>query len=375
MSHSELIYRIALTMLQDIGAITAKKLIAYTGSAEAVFSEKRSNLLKIPGIGNHLAGVISSRQNMAEAEKEVVFIQKNKLDVLYFLDDNYPERLKNCLDGPVLLYMKGINCLSSAKILSVVGTRQASERGKLICRELIQNLGARYKDLVIVSGLAYGIDIAAHKAALEYDLKTVAVLGHGLRTLYPSAHRTYAGRIISHGALLTDFCSETKPERNNFIRRNRIIAGLSDGTLIVESGCRGGALITADIAFSYNREVLAVPGRPSDTYSKGCNNMIKKNRAALVECSDDIEYAMNWESNDPENHALQIQLQAFSDDERKIVEALYNNPRLIPETISTRTNIPIHRVLSLLIEMELRDWLTPQPGNTYLLKVKPLLEP
>jgi len=371
MSYPDLYYRIALTMLQDIGAITAKKLVAYTGSAEAVFSEKSANLLKIPGIGRRLAGRIESVKILKEAEKEFEFIRKNNIKALYFLDDEYPERLKHCIDGPVLLYTKGLDCLSEAKILSIVGTRRASEHGKATCNEIIGDLAKRFNRLVVVSGLAYGIDITAHRAALDNNLQTIAVLGHGLKTMYPSTHLDTAKKIICQGALVTDFNSEIKPERNNFIRRNRIIAGLSDATIVIESGNRGGALITADIASSYNREVMAVPGRTTDEYSRGCNSMIKKSIASLVENSQDIEYIMNWEPEDAEQKDIQQFIPSFSEEEGKIVETLYNNPDLQPEALSNRTNIPVHRVLSLLIEMELRGWLTPLPGNIYLLKVKP----
>ena len=371
MSYPDMFYRIALTMLQDIGAITAKKLVAYTGSAKAVFTEKRSNLLKIPGIGNHLATRIVSGNIMKDAEMEMEYIQKKKISALYFLDENYPERLKHCIDGPVMLYLRGENCLSESKILSIVGTRQASEQGKAICRDIIQELGSRYKNLVIVSGLAYGIDITAHQSALANNIKTAAVLGHGLKTIYPYVHAESAKRISEKGALVTDFSSGVKPERNNFIRRNRIIAGLSEATLVIESGKKGGALITADIAMSYDREVMTVPGRPSDQFSSGCNDMIKRNMASLVENSNDIEYILGWESKDKGVLQAQLPMVTFSDEERRIIEAIHHNSELVPETIGSITNIPIQRVLSLLIEMELRGWLTPLPGNVFRLKVRP----
>jgi len=372
MPDPEMLYRIALTLLQDVGSITGKKLVAYAGSARAVFHEKYANLVRIPGIGSYLARRISTSKVLSEAEKELEYIERHGIVPLYFLDEGYPERLKHCIDGPLILYLKGDNCLSGNKMLSIVGTRDASENGRSICREIIGDLAIKYPDLIIVSGLAYGIDIAAHNGALQNRLKTIAVLGHGLSTIYPSAHRKTAIKIVDQGGLVTDFSSGTGPERNNFIRRNRIIAGLSEATLVIESGLKGGALITADIASSYNREVFAVPGRPSDERSRGCNMMIKKNLATLVENSEDIEYELDWIPDQGKTTEQLLELPSFTEEERMIVESLQKNPELLPETISSRTGLPIHRVISLLVEMELRGWLIPLPGNIYRLKIKPL---
>ena len=369
MSSSDLLYRIALTMVPDIGAITAKKLLAETGSARAVFEEKYHNLMHIPGIGSYLAKRIVSSHVMHEAEKELDFIASKKILPLYFLDENYPDRLKQCLDGPILLYLKGEKILARSKILSVVGTRRSSPQGKEICMNIISSLADRHPDLVIISGLAYGIDITAHRSALSKNLKTYAVLGHGLSHMYPFEHREYAKQMIRNGGLLTDFHSRVKPERNNFIRRNRIIAGLSEATLVVESGLKGGALITAGMAHSYHREVMAIPGRPSDRSSAGCNDLIKRNVASLVESAKDVEYVMNWEQAGPPFRQTRIRMISFSREEQKILEAIKSNPTLQPETISKATSLPIHSVISHLIEMELHGWITPMPGNMYHLHI------
>jgi DNA processing protein len=370
MSDEELLYCVALTMLQDVGSITAKKLIAYTGSCRAVFRESSSTLMKIPGIGSFLTRRIRSSDILRSAEKEMEYIRKYGIVPLYFLNEDYPERLRNCIDGPVILYLQGDNCLSAGKILSVVGTRKATEYGRNSCKTLIEKLSDKYNELIIVSGLAYGIDITAHRTALQQGLKTVAVLGHGFKTVYPSDHRATAINIRSQGCLVTDFNSSMGPERNNFIRRNRIIAGLSDATLVVESDTKGGALITADIASSYDREVLAVPGRSVDQYSRGCNKLIKKNIAALVEEADDIEFALRWEADQKGKENETAQVITFTEEERKVLTSIHEEPDLIPEIISKKTNIPIHRILSLLIEMELRGWLLSMPGNRYSLKVR-----
>lgn len=367
MPYSDLQLRIALTMIPDIGAITAKKLISHLGSVNAIFSESRENLMRIRGIGPRLSAAITSSRLMEAAEKEEAFIAKHHIKVSYYEDPDYPRRLKQCADGPILLYSHGKNCLNAAKILSVVGTRRATFYGKETCRELIGGLASVFGDLVIVSGLAFGIDVAAHRAALENGLPTVAVLGHGLSTIYPHGHRETAKKISRQGALVTDFHSGTGPERNNFLRRNRIIAGLSDATLIIESGEKGGALITADLAGSYNRDVMAVPGRIGDKKSKGCNNLIKNHAAALVTSPPDIAYLLNWNEEKPHRRRSIIPEESLTPLEKKIIGLIRQAPEITPEIISRQTGAPIHTLLSMLVEMELKDWVTVLPGNRYRL--------
>lgn len=370
MNNEDLLYSLALTMLPDIGPITARKLIAWLGSPEAVFKEKPATLQLIPGIGRHLAGQVQSDSIMRKTEGEIRCMEKEGISALYFMDAAYPWKLKNCEDGPVLLFYRGKKDFNRTKYLSVVGTREASSYGRESCRSIIAYLSARFPDLVIVSGLAYGIDITAHRAALDYGLDTIAVLAHGLNTVYPYAHREAAMKIRQQGALVSDFHSTIKPERNNFLRRNRIIAGLSDATFVVESGKKGGSLITAEMASSYSREVLALPGRTEDKYSAGCNNLIKRNVAALVESGEDIEYLLNWEIVEPVKE-VQVQLNfALSTDERHILEIIRDHQPAGSEIISIKTGITLHSVISMLLQMELRSWITVQPGNTYKLTVK-----
>jgi len=250
-------------------------------------------------------------------------------------------------------------------MLSVVGTRNATLQGKQICERIIADLASGHPDIIITSGLAYGIDVAAHKAALANNVQTVGVLGHGFKTIYPSVHRSIATSMLKNGGLLTDFSSDTLPERNNFIKRNRIIAGISDATLIVESGISGGALITADIAGSYNRDVFAVPGRPDDQWSAGCNNLIKSNKAALVESAADIEYALNWQ---PEKVKPPLQKTLFSDlndNEKQIYELLSKEGELTIDDICRTVDIPINKLSPLLLQMEFRGMLRCYPGNIY----------
>lgn len=371
--NESLLYQLALTMIPDIGAITARKLIAYVGSPEGVFSEKPSTLRSIPGIGPYLEGKIRSQNFLAEAEKELISMGKYKINHCYYQDPEYPWRLKNCEDGPLLLFYKGSPDFGRTRLLSIVGTRNASTYGREICANIVAELTAKYPDLVIVSGLAYGIDIAAHRAALDYGLDTFAVLAHGLNTIYPSSHSDAAMRIMKQGGLLSDFHSTVKPERNNFLRRNRIIAGLSEATLVIESGEKGGALITAEIASSYNREVFAVPGRAFDTYSKGCNRLIQRNIAALIESASDIENLLNWESSKPLRDPQITIADYLSEEEKMIIQTISKEPGIGQEILSIRCGIPIHKLLGTLLQMELKNWISVNPGNQYRALVR-LLE-
>ena len=368
MSHdarTELKYQIALTMVPAIGPITARKLIEKIGSAKSVFDQNREILEKIEGIGPRLSQSINASELLEKAEKEIEFLEKHHISALYFEDRDYPQRLNQCADGPILLYTRGTQGLHCRRILSVVGTRRATSYGRDICRKIVSGLSERLDDLVIVSGLAYGIDVIAHRAALESGIPTVAVLGHGMTTIYPNAHRDTAKKIIEHGALVTDFHSEMGPERNNFLRRNRIIAGMADATLVIESGETGGALITATVAASYHRDVLAVPGCVGDERSKGCNGLIKSDMAALTETPEDVIHHLNWEDH---IHTTQIRSSPEinpSNEEHRILQQIQEFPGITPENLFSNTGIPIQQVLTLLIEMELKDWISMEPGNCY----------
>ena len=363
----QLIYKIALSMIPGIGDVLARNLIAYVGSVEGIFSETAKTLTKIPGIGEVNAGRIKEKGILAKAEKEIEFITKKKINVLFYTDKEYPRRLKTCADAPVLLYTKGNMNLDEQRIISVVGTRKATDYGKHVCDELILKIAERKYTALIVSGLAYGIDIHAHKAALKYNLPTVAVMAHGLDKIYPALHREFALKMLDNGGLVTDFPSETKIDPSNFLRRNRIIAGLADATIVVESAKKGGALVTADIASSYNRDVFAFPGRAGDNFSKGCNQLIRNNCANLIEGIDDLEFFMGWETK-PEKKTIQSKL--FVDllpDEEKIVALLRENGELFIDQISTELSFPVSRVSALLLNMEFKNILVALPGKMYRL--------
>lgn len=370
LNYEELRYVIALTMIPDIGAVTARKLIAYVGSAEGVFRETGSGLQKIPGIGSYLAQKIRSGACLQVSEKEIRRMEEYSIACTYFLEPEYPWRLKNCDDGPLLLFHRGIPDFSRVHTLSVVGTRNASSYGREVCSSIIAWLAERYPDLVIVSGLAYGIDISAHRSALENGLDTFAVLAHGLHTVYPSTHSDTARKIMAQGALLSDFHTTVKPERNNFLRRNRIIAGISEATLVVESGKKGGALITAEIASSYSRDVLAVPGRIDDLVSAGCNALIKNNIAALVESGLDIEEQLGWKSSGINPEPCNEITVPLTGEELLILQTIGQTPGIGQEILSVRTGIPIQRIIGNLIRMEFNKWITVMPGNMYRISVR-----
>jgi DNA processing protein len=368
MSDETLKYKIGITLIKGIGCNLAKSLIAYVGSVEGVFSEKQQNLAKIPGIGEVLSKEIVAQNVLARAELEIEFILKNKIQTHYFTDKDYPYRLKECTDSPIMLYSKG-NCdLNNGKFIGIVGTRNATETGKENCKKMITDLASTQPNSIIVSGLAYGVDICAHKAALDAGLSTIGVIGHGLDRIYPAAHRATAVKMIQDGALLTEYLSQTNPDRPNFVQRNRIIAGLCDAIVVVESAARGGALITAEIANDYNRDVFAFPGRVADEWSAGCNALIKNNKASLIESADDILRFMNWE-NQESGSISTVQTTLFldlSDEEQQIVSLMRQHSEGVQlNELAIQLEKPISKISSMLLEMEFKGVVKCLPGNLY----------
>ena len=361
-------YKIAISLIPGIGSVTARTLISYVGSVEGVFYEKEKNLLKIPGIGEVNAQRVARQTVLDRAKREVEFIGKNRIRAFFYLDADYPTRLRNCSDAPIILYYRGNANLNERHIISVVGTRSATSYGKEICDELIRSFSERNYRILVVSGLAYGIDVQAHKACLKYDIPTVGVFAHGLDTIYPALHASIATKMLDNGGLLTDFISETKIDRQNFLRRNRIIAGLADATVVVESAEKGGALVTADIANSYTRDVFAFPGRSTDLYSKGCNKLIRLNEAALVECQADIEKAMNWDVKVSSNRSYQTSLFVeLTSEEQQLVDLLKGGDRFVDE-ITVETQLPMSKVSALLLGLEFKGIVSSLPGKMYRLK-------
>jgi len=362
MQHQELLYLLALQKASGIGDVNAKKLMKHCGSAQAVFEEKESNLLKIDGVGTYKVKGLKDKTLLQQAEQEIEFIQKNKITAYSFLDPDYPERLKHSIDSPIVIFQKGAINFKQQRIISIVGTRNITNYGKTFLKQFIADI-AQYNPL-IVSGLAYGVDIYAHQLALEHNLQTVAVLAHGLDRIYPSRHQKEATKMQENGGLLTDFWSGTNPERNNFVKRNRIVAGISKATIVIESADKGGSLITADIANSYNRDVFALPGRVTDLYSKGCNNLIKTNKAALLQSAKDLAYILNWERSKP--HAIQKQLFVeLNDTESLLYNYLLKEGKQTLDMIALHNNLPIYRVSSILLNLELKGVIRPLHGKLF----------
>lgn len=367
--NSELKYQIALSLLSNIGDVLAKTLLAYCGSTEEIFKQRKSALLKIPGIGNVSALTILNHKVFDRAEEEIAFIKKNNISPLFFLDENYPARLKHCADSPVMLYFKGNQNLNAQKILSIVGTRQPTNYGKRICNKLVEDLAVLFPDMLIVSGLAYGIDFCAHKAAMENNLNTLAILGHGLDRIYPSLHAALAEKMLDNGGWLSEFTSLTKPDFMNFPKRNRIIAGIADATVVVESKREGGSLITADIANSYSRDVFAFPGRVDDFCSEGCNYLIKINKAALALSAKDIVYIMGWEEKKKEKKAP-VQKSLFlemSPEESLLIDTIKEKGSVSIDDLSLATKIKMSKVSALLLNLEFSGMVKSLPGKLYVL--------
>ena len=364
-----LLYKIALSLVPGIGSITAKSLIAYCGNARQVFGEKEKILRTIPGVGTVLAKNILQSKVLARAAKEEEFISRNNVTAHFYLDESYPQRLKNCVDAPILLFSKGNANLNCPKVISIVGTRNATPYGRELVDKFMASVAGRGYEIQIISGLAYGIDIQAHRAALHNNLSTVCVLAHGLETVYPSLHRAIAQEMCEkNGGIVSDFMSNSVIDRKNFLRRNRIIAGLSDAVIVVESAKKGGALLTAELAISYNRDLFAFPGRVGETYAEGCHFLIKSNRAGLIENIGDLEYCMNWQPGVASADACQPRL--FTDllpDEQKVVDLLQTEGPSAIDLICLQTELPMNRVSPMLLALEFSGIVKCLPGKVFKL--------
>lgn len=363
MSEQQLIYQIGLTLIRGIGDINGKKLVAYCGSPEAVFNENTAALLKIPGIGKSTVNLLKSQQVLKQAESEIEFIQKFNIRPLFYTEPGYPARLLNCDDGPLMLYFKGKADVNAKRFISIVGTRRATNYGKSRCEEIIEEL--RSRDVVIVSGLAYGIDSCAHRKSLELGVNTIGVLGHGLDRIYPAQNRKLAEKMIEQGGLMTEFISNTKPDRENFPKRNRIVAGMVDAVLVIESDRKGGALITAEIANSYNRDVFAVPGRIGDDYSRGCHFLIKTNRAALVENGNDIAYFMGWEEKKIDQKSQTELFVNLTDEQKLILKTIQEHKEIAIDQLTQKTKLSTSKVASSLLNLEFEGFVKSLPGKLY----------
>ncbi len=361
-----LYHRIALTLVDGVGSITARALLTHFQSPESIFDASVRELSQVPGIGLGLARKIHAFDDFARVDEELQFIQKHQIRILFITDHNYPKRLSQCYDAPVLLYYCGEADLNATKIVSIVGTRNATHYGKNFCEELIDAL--KVHEPLIVSGLAYGIDAHAHQVCLRSNIPTLGVLGHGLDRIYPSLHRNLAEKMIDRGGLLSEFPSKTLPDRKNFPKRNRIIAGLADATIVVEANLKGGALITAELANSYNRDVFAIPGRVGDVYSSGCNYLIKTNRAHLITDCADLEYVLGWKRKERSTAFCQLKMPIdLNEDEKLIFELLIQHRSLAVDELLAMSKFNQSKLVALMLTLEMKGLVNCLPGNRYVL--------
>ena len=362
--HNDLLYQIALTLVPNIGDVHAKTLVNNFGNAESIFKAKKKELEEIEGIGSVRANSIKYFTDFKIAEEEISFIEKYKITPLFITDKKYPQRLLNCYDSPVMLYYKGNADLNQSKIVAIVGTRNNNEYGKSVCEKLVENLAEQ--NILIVSGLAFGIDSIAHKTALKNNLKTVAALAHGLDRIYPSQNKSLAKEMIEHGGLLTDFRSKTNPDKQNFPKRNRIVAGISDAIVVIETGIKGGSLITAELGNGYNKDVFAIPGRTNDTKSEGCNYLIKNNKACLITSADDLLENMRWKEHKKTSPKKQRELFIeLTQDEKIIVEILQQQQQIHIDELYIKSALSSSAVASALLTLEMQGVISSLPGKMY----------
>ncbi len=369
MSQDLLTYRIAFASIRGMGYDLATKLLDVVGSEQNFFELSEQKLRTITGSRSRVYSKQYRDEQTSKAKKEIAFLNSNNVRAVYFTDDDYPKRLVNAPDAPIMLYVCGECDLNAGHIVSMVGTRHATAQGMRFCDTLVSEFAQSLPGTVIVSGLAYGIDISAHRAAVKYGLPTVAVMARGLNKIYPDAHRSDAAGIVRHGgAIVTDYMSQDAMHKGNFLARNRIIAALADCTIVVESAFSGGALVTARLAASYDRDVFAVPGKPGDEYSRGCNRLIQNNQAMLITCADDIIRAMNWESHKPETSPREMELfPSLSPEEKAVTDYLRTNGEAHINVIAQALSTPVYRIMSTLVDLDCRGLIVTLPGSRYTL--------
>lgn len=370
------IYAMALTRISHFNCAVALALHRELGSARAIYEHRADIGDIIEGCPPRLTAALACwDEPLRRAEAEMEFMRKHDIRALTIDDNDYPQRLKECDDAPTVLYYRGTADLNARRVVSIVGTRRCTVYGQDLISRFTTELEKLCPDTLIVSGLAYGVDICAHRNALAHKLDTVAVLAHGLDTIYPASHRDTAVRMLNHGGLLTEFMSATNADKVNFVRRNRIVAGIADATVVVESAAKGGSLITAGIARSYSRDVFAFPGAVGACYSEGCNNLIRDNGAALITSADDFVHAMGWENDATLRRAKEAGIERslfpdISDEELTVVNLLQTANDLQVNIIAAKTNMPINRVTALLFQLEMKGVVKPLAGGMYHLLLR-----
>ncbi len=363
----ELICRLALTLVPNIGDVQTKLLVQHFGGAQSIFKAKKSELEGVEGMGSVRAQSIMSFKEFEAAEKELQFIQKFNIQPLFLTDSAYPQRLLQCYDPPTLLFYKGTADLNASKIVAIVGTRNHTDYGKTVTENLVKGLADQ--GIIVVSGLAYGIDSIAHKAALKAGIPTVGVVGHGLDKMYPAENATLAREMVkSGGGLLTEFFSGTRPDKHNFPLRNRVVAGMCDATVVVETHAKGGSLITAKLADGYNRDVFAVPGRANDVKSAGCNFLIQHNKSVLLQTADDLLTVMGWKEVAKKRKKQKELFIELTPDEKTIVQLLQEKEAVHIDELNLRSGLSSSAVATAILSLELQNIITSLPGKVYKLQ-------
>lgn len=365
MPKDELTALLTLNRIEGLGCTGAKYLYEQFGSAQEIFRRREHLKEFIPGIDSHIVDALSGSGYDSFVREELEFIEKHGIRCVTPADSDYPARLLDCKDAPLVLFSLGNVNFNAARLVAVVGTRKATDYGRRMCHTFVKELSQLCPDVTIVSGLAFGIDIESHKAALEAGLPTIGVLGHGLDMIYPASHRSIARQMLSDGGLVTEFMSRTVPLGPNFVRRNRIIAGLSDAIIVVESAAKSGSLITAEIAESYNRECFAFPGSVGDPYSVGCNELIRDNRAGLITSALDLVNAMNWNNRNLKNAPIQKELfpELTTDEDRVFKRVRLKAQGVHINTLITELNMPYPRLSSVLFSLEMKGLIKQMPGS------------
>jgi DNA processing protein len=364
--NSELLNQLALTLVPNIGDVQAKILVNHFGDATSIFKAKKSLLEKIEGIGEVRAKSIKEFDEFHLAEHEMKFIEKFKIKTFFLTDPDYPKRLLNCYDSPTLLFYKGAADLNASKIVAIVGTRSHTDYGKSFTEKLVKDLSEQ--NILIISGLAHGIDAIAHKAALKNNLPTVGVVGHGLDTVYPSANTALAKDMVKDGGgILSEFFSGTKPDKHNFPLRNRVVAGLSDCTVVVETNIKGGSMITAKLADAYNRDVFAVPGRTTDKVSSGCNHLIKYNKAILLTDAEELLEVLGWKEKKKEKKQQKELFIELSPEEKQIVQLLQEKELVHIDEINLKSGLSSSAAAASILNLELQNVVASLPGKMYKL--------
>ncbi len=363
--NNDLLYQVALTLIPNIGPVQSRILIDHFGDAESIFKAKLKTLGDIDSIGEVRANNIKEFNNFTDAEKEIEFIEKYKIQPLFIKDKNYPQRLLRCYDAPAILYYRGNADLNTAKIISIIGTRSNTDYGKQVTEKLVADL--QEQNVLILSGLAFGIDSIAHKAAIQNNLPTVGVLAHGLDTIYPSQHKSLAKDMLQNGGLLTEFSQKTKPDKHNFPRRNRIVAGMADATIVVETAIKGGSMITAELAHNYNRDVFAFPGKTTDSKSAGCNYLIKHDKAFLLTDAQQLMEAMKWQQKKAKPKAQKELFIELSADEKIIINILREKESVHIDELFLRSGLSSSSVAGAMLNLELQNAISSLPGKMYKL--------